>query len=239
MTSEGRRPPEGAERPMGGCRRDAGQLDAGAGEYRGPVLGLIFLAYAEHRFEEVRPSSRPRRRQRRVTPDDYRARSVLFVPDEARLSHLVDLPEGEDLGKAIDDAMKAIEAANPELRDVLPRGYQRLEKSTLIELLRLFAPLPRQAVGRRVRADLRGLPVQLRHGRGPARRRVLHAVLDRPADRRDHRAVPRQGLRPGLRVGRHVRPVRQVRRAPRTARPPESCRSTARSRRRSPSRSPR
>jgi type I restriction enzyme M protein len=23
-------------------------------EYRGPVLGLIFLAYAEHRFEQVR-----------------------------------------------------------------------------------------------------------------------------------------------------------------------------------------
>ena len=31
-------------------------------EYRGPVLGLIFLAYAEHRFEECCPSLRPRRR---------------------------------------------------------------------------------------------------------------------------------------------------------------------------------
>jgi N-6 DNA Methylase len=43
--------------------------------------------------------------------------------------------------------MKAVEAANPELRDVLPRGYQRLEKSTLSELLLLFAPLPRQLSG--------------------------------------------------------------------------------------------
>lgn len=42
-----------------------------------------------------------------------------------------------------DDAMKLIESSNPELRDVLPRGYQRLEKSTLSELPRLFAPLPR------------------------------------------------------------------------------------------------
>jgi hypothetical protein len=25
-------------------------------EYRGPVLGLIFLAYAEHRFDQVGPS---------------------------------------------------------------------------------------------------------------------------------------------------------------------------------------
>lgn len=117
-------------------------------EYRGLVLGLIFLAYAEHRFEQVRPALEAKATARRpVTADDYRARSVLFVPDVARLSGLVSLPEGENLGRAIDDAMKAVEAANPELRDVLPRGYQRLEKSTLSELLRLFAPLPRQLSG--------------------------------------------------------------------------------------------
>jgi type I restriction enzyme M protein len=117
-------------------------------EYRGPVLGLIFLAYAEHRFEQVRPELEDKATTRRpVTPDDYRARSVLFVPDEARLSHLVHLPEGRDLGAAVDAAMKAVEVHNPELRDVLPKGYQRLEKSTLVELLRLFAPLPRRLSG--------------------------------------------------------------------------------------------
>ena len=117
-------------------------------EYRGPVLGLIFLAYAEHRFEQVRPELEAKATVRRpVTADDYRARSVLFVPDGARLSYLVDLPESENLGQAIDEAMKLIEGSNPELRDVLPRGYQRLEKSTLSELLRLFAPLPRQLSG--------------------------------------------------------------------------------------------
>ncbi|MGV0639109.1 class I SAM-dependent DNA methyltransferase [Mycobacterium kansasii] len=117
-------------------------------EYRGPVLGLIFLAYAEFRFEQVRPDLEAKATARRpVTPDDYRAKSVLYVPDAARLSHLVELPESQNLGKAIDEAMKTIEEANPELRDVLPRGYQRLEKSTLTELLRLFAPLPRQLSG--------------------------------------------------------------------------------------------
>lgn len=90
-------------------------------DYRGPVLGLIFLAYAEHRFEAVRPELEAHATARNpVTPDDYRARSVLFVPKVARLSGLVDLPEGEDLGASVDAAMKAVEAANPELRDVLP-----------------------------------------------------------------------------------------------------------------------
>jgi type I restriction enzyme M protein len=117
-------------------------------EYRGPVLGLIFLAYAEHRFEAVRPEVEAKASARRpVTPDDYRARSVLYVPDQARLSRLVSLPEGHDLGAGVDAAMTAIESHNPELRDVLPRGYQRLEKSTLTELLRLFAPLPRNLSG--------------------------------------------------------------------------------------------
>ena len=66
---------------------------------------------------------------------------------------------------------------------------------------------------RRLRADLRVLPRQVRDGGGPEGRRVLHADLHRPADRRDHRAVPRPHLRPRLRLRRHVRPVRQVRRA--------------------------
>ncbi len=112
------------------------------------MLGLIFLAYAEFRFEEVRPELEAKATARRpVTADDYRAKSVLFVPDAARLSQLVELSENQNLGKAIDGAMKAIENANPELRDVLPRGYQRLEKSTLTELLRLVAPLPSKLSG--------------------------------------------------------------------------------------------
>ena len=117
-------------------------------EARGPILGLIFLAYAEHRFEAVRPELEAKATARRpVGPDDYRARSVLFLPDEARLSALVDLPEGEDLGEAVDGAMAAIEAHNPELNGVLPRGYRRLQRSTLTEMLRLFSPLPRTLSG--------------------------------------------------------------------------------------------
>ena len=117
-------------------------------EYRGPVLGLIFLAYAEHRFDAIRPEVEAKATARRpVSVDDYRARAVLYVPDEARLSYLVGLPEGHDLGAAVDVAMRAIETHNLELKDVLPKGYQRLEKSTLVELLRLFAPLPRNLSG--------------------------------------------------------------------------------------------
>ena len=117
-------------------------------EARGPVLGLIFLAYAEHRFDLARPDvERGATARKPTTPDDYRKQAVLFVPDEARLSRLVNLPEGQDLGVAIDAAMRAFEAQNIELKDVLPKGYQRLDKSILVEFLRLFAPLPRTLTG--------------------------------------------------------------------------------------------
>ena len=81
------------------------------------------------------------------SPADYKAKSVLYIPEASRLSYLVDLPEGEDLGKAVDEAIKGIETYNPELKDVLPRGYSRLDRATLIELLRLFAPLPQMLGG--------------------------------------------------------------------------------------------
>lgn len=117
-------------------------------QYRDPVLGMVFLAYAENRFEGIRAEVESRASARNpATVADYKAKSVLYVPDESRLSYLVRLPEGDDIGKAVDDAIKAIEATNPELKDILPRGYQKLERPTLIELLRLFAPLPTQLEG--------------------------------------------------------------------------------------------
>lgn len=118
------------------------------GQYRDPVLGLVFLAYAENRFEAVRAEVEAKATKRNpATAADYKAKAVLYVPDESRLSYLVELPEGHDIGKATDEAIKAIEQANPELKDILPRGYLKLEPSTLIELLRLFAPLPTQLEG--------------------------------------------------------------------------------------------
>src|SRR3990170_393196 len=117
-------------------------------EYRSPVLGLIFLAFAEHRFDELKPQLELQATERRpVSAEDFRARGVLFVPEISRLSWLVDLPEGEDLGANVDLAMDAIEATNTGLRGVLPRGYQKLEKGILLELVRLFAPLPRTVSG--------------------------------------------------------------------------------------------
>jgi len=67
---------------------------------------------------------------------DYQSRGVLYLPDQARFENLLKLPEGENIGKTINDAMAAIEDANPQLAGVLPRTYQEFTNDTLVQLLR-------------------------------------------------------------------------------------------------------
>ncbi len=61
---------------------------------------------------------------------------VLYLPEQSRFANLLHLKEGDNLGKAINDAMAAIEEENPALKGILPRTYQSLTNDTLVSLLR-------------------------------------------------------------------------------------------------------
>jgi type I restriction enzyme M protein len=117
-------------------------------EYSVPVLGLIFLRYADHKFAKAEAVLKSQGTGRRtIGKADYQARGVLFLPGAARFSTLLNLPEGADIGKAINEAMKAIEADNEDLKDVLPRTYNRLDKELLVSLLKNFAAVPMDIEG--------------------------------------------------------------------------------------------
>ncbi len=106
-------------------------------EYSIPVLGLIFLKFADSRFADVEAELPGRATGRRVPGKiDFQSRGVLYLPDKARFDYLLRLPEGANLGKAINDAMAAVEEDNEELRGVLPRTYQAFTDTTLVSLLR-------------------------------------------------------------------------------------------------------
>ena len=74
-------------------------------EYSVPVLGLIFLRFADHKFaqaEQELGAGRPAGRRRSVGKADYQARpGVVYIPERARFSALLNLPEGENIGQAI------------------------------------------------------------------------------------------------------------------------------------------
>jgi type I restriction enzyme M protein len=120
-------------------------------EYSSPVLGLIFLRYADHKFThaeaEFARSSATVAGRHKIGKLDYQAKGVLYLPQEARFSRLRNTPEGEDIGKAINDAMKLIETENDELVDVLPKTYKRLDNTTLIELMRILGEIPMDIEG--------------------------------------------------------------------------------------------
>lgn len=97
-----------------------------AAEYKHVILGLIFLKYLSdvfqkrYRWLEDQPTTDPENR------DEYVAHGTFWIPERARWSHLVSSVENVNLPQLIDGAMIEIEAANPELKGVLPKQYARL-----------------------------------------------------------------------------------------------------------------
>ncbi len=111
-------------------------------QYAQPVLALIALRQMESRFDIVSEElARTFTGRLKPTPGDYQGRGAIFLPDHARFSYLLSLPENENLPEAINVAMTDIAEQNPDLAGVLPQGYGSLPDSVLRELLRLLAPL--------------------------------------------------------------------------------------------------
>ena len=128
--------------------RAADQLRANskltATEYVMPVLGLIFLRHAFNRFQKVKIEvgkglpTHPQRGQRPLTKKDFEEKNSMFLPEKSQFEYLVSLPESEDIGEAIDNAMKLIEDEYDNLKGVLPKNYSIFSKDLLKELLRIF-----------------------------------------------------------------------------------------------------
>ena len=149
-------------------------------EYSAPVLGLIFLRFAEVRFAAQRAKlekagASSRRGSRVDEPAAYHAEGILYLPAEARFDYLLNRPEAEDIGGKVNEAMRDIEKHNPQLAGVLPKTYNLFTSTLLKELLKKVSEIPATRGLRRLRAHLRILPRRVRPHRGPEGRRVLHA----------------------------------------------------------------
>lgn len=108
-----------------------------ASEYASPVLGLIFLRFSDARFEAARERIEAKGTTRRkVGPSDYQSEGLIYLPPKARFGTLLKLPEGADLGKAVNEAMRLVEKHNSDLKGILPRSYAAIPDSTIASLLR-------------------------------------------------------------------------------------------------------
>ena len=131
--------------------------DLKASEYSTPVLGLIFLKFADNKYRQhekaILAEYTKLKGTRREKPLSEIAieKCGFYLPDHARYDHLLKLPEEKDIAKAIKEAMKAIEEYKPELQGVLPQDeYFRLtrtDKSIPSQLLKNFADIPEDSSG--------------------------------------------------------------------------------------------
>jgi len=118
-----------------------------AQEYSGPILGLIFLRFAEVRFAIQRTrleagATTSRRGSRVDEPAAYHAEGILYLAPEARFDYLLTLPEVADIGARVNAAMREIEKHNPQLAGVLPKTYNLFTSTLLKELLKKVSEIP-------------------------------------------------------------------------------------------------
>ena len=121
-----------------------------AQEYSGPILGLIFLRFAEVRFSLQRAKlekagASSRRGSRVDEPAAYHAEGILYLSVDARFDYLLTLPEAADIGAKVNGAMREIEKHNPQLAGVLPKTYNLFTSTLLKELLKKVSEIPATA----------------------------------------------------------------------------------------------
>lgn len=124
-------------------------------QYAMPVLGLIFLRHADNRFaaylpaiEANIPKQVPTAQREQIIKLGFQGKAAVYLPEAARFGRIASLPQGADVGSAIDRAMDAIEAEYEVLAGALPRGYTAFETDLLAELVKIFdRPAIRAATG--------------------------------------------------------------------------------------------
>ena len=133
--------------------------DLKASEYSTPVLGLIFLKFADNKYRAHEAEIiaeyqklKGTRREKKLS-DIAVEKCGFYLPDHARYDYLLNLPENKDIAKALKEAMKDIEKYKPELEGVLPKDeYFKLTRDLKTrtipnDLLKNFANIPRDSDG--------------------------------------------------------------------------------------------
>ena len=129
-----------------------------ASQYSTPVLGLIFLKFADNKYKQVEADIQQEynkhkgKRTEKAIKDIAIEKCGFYLPEHARYDYLLNLPEKEDTAAAIKQAMALIEEHKPELEGVLPQDeyfklYTEDDRSIPGQLLRNFKDIPENLSG--------------------------------------------------------------------------------------------
>jgi len=135
----------------------ADQLRANSGlkstEYATPILGLIFLRFAECKYMKYEPGINAEYKKFKGTRMERPIHEIaiekcgFYLPDEAKYEYLLNLPERVNLAQKVKEAMEALEKYTAELADTLPKDvYYNVNSQddplVLAKLLKSFKDIP-------------------------------------------------------------------------------------------------
>ncbi len=111
-----------------------------AAEYRKVIVGLIFLRYISSSFERKYNELVADGDGFEDDKDAYLMDNIFYVPEQARWGVIAAAAHTPEIGSVIDDAMRAIEAENKSLKNVLPKNYASpdLDKRVLGDVVDIF-----------------------------------------------------------------------------------------------------
>ena len=111
-----------------------------AAEYRKVIVGLIFLRYISSAFERKYNQLVADGDGFEDDKDAYLMDNIFYVPEQARWNTISSAAHTPEIGSVIDDAMRAIEAENKSLKNVLPKNYANpdLDKRVLGDVVDIF-----------------------------------------------------------------------------------------------------
>ncbi len=109
-------------------------------EYRKVIIGLIFLRYVSSAFEKRYQELVAEGEGFEDDRDAYTMDNIFFIPKNARWDVISSAAHTPEIGKVIDDAMRAIEAENKALKGVLPTNFANpdLDKQVLGDVVDIF-----------------------------------------------------------------------------------------------------
>ena len=93
-------------------------------EYKHVVFGLIFLKFANDKFEERRAELVAEGKDKYLEVTDfYTMKNVFYIPKDSRWTHIIKNGKQNDIAIQIDTALFTIEKNNPSLAGALPDNY--------------------------------------------------------------------------------------------------------------------
>lgn len=155
-----------------------GNIDAS--EYKNVVLGLIFLKYISDKFDQKYQELVEEGEGFEEDRDEYASENIFFVPESARWKTIAAAAHTPEIGKAIDEAMRQIEAENNKLKGILPKNFarQELDKRRLGEVVDLFANV--KMAERAIAATSSDAPTNIAWPNSPKRRARTPASSTHP-----------------------------------------------------------